>query len=81
MTLSENDFNQIIAIVTKCSGILPLDDRKEGIKSYIENRLTELHDIEPIVKFKFLLEQDKEELAKLISILMLIKPTLKREMS
>ena len=69
MTLSENDFNQIIAIVTKCSGIIPLDDRKEEIKSYIENRLTELHDIEPIVKFKFLLEQDKEELAKLISAL------------
>ena len=68
MTLSENDFNQIIAIMTKCSGIIPLECHKPMIREFIEKRLDQIRDYEPIVKFKFLLEQEKEELAKLISI-------------
>lgn len=68
MTLSENDFNQITAIMTKCSGIIPLECHKPQIRCFIEKRLEQLQDYEPIVKFKFLLEQDKNELAKLINV-------------
>lgn len=68
MSLSENDFNQIISIITKCSGIIPLECHKPAIHDYIQKRLEQIQDFEPIVKFKFLLEQDKNELAELINV-------------
>lgn len=66
MALSESDFNQIITIITKCSGIMPTENLKDKIRDFVDKRLKQIQDNEPVVKFKFLLEQDKNELAKLI---------------
>lgn len=67
MILSESDFNQIIAVITKCSGIIPKENHKDKIRDFIEKRLEQIKDSEPVVKFKFLLEQDKNELAELVN--------------
>ncbi|MBR1722983.1 MAG: hypothetical protein IJ727_10965 [Treponema sp.] len=57
--MDEKIFSDIIALVTRQTGIIPRESHKTGIKNFIEKRCSELH-IQEARTYYARLTEDKE---------------------
>lgn len=65
--MTDNEFAQIIGLITKSIGIIPRDSHVTGIRNYIEKRSEELSCGKSFSSFYNSLLSDKEEMVRLIN--------------
>ncbi len=63
--MNETDFEGVIALITRETGIIPRESHKAGIRRYVEERLSELQSFE-IVNVASFFSQNTDEFSKLI---------------
>lgn len=64
--MDEQVFSDIITLITKHTGIIPRESHKEGIKNFINKRLSEL-DLHSMIEYKAYLIQNPNEFCSFIN--------------
>ena len=65
MTVSDKDFEEIISLITRETGIVPRESHRAGIRRYVEERLDAIPDAQNAVHIAAFFAQSKDEFSAL----------------